>query len=184
MDHLTNYLVFHLFQWILISKDSHYWNIRWIHISTLEFNNTSKFHKFINTIQIQTLKAVLDFTLFSDVINFSLVLVKCIYTIHTPGMGNWVVSASTLLRRFDTLSVKGKSGAATNFKNSWSFDPEANPLASIVICTPSWMKSAIAVNSFSVNPLVVIAGDPMRMPPGTSALLSPGKFEMCKCWWN
>lgn len=93
-------------------------------------------------------------------------------------MGNWVVSASTLQRRLDTLSVNGKSGDETNFKNSWTFDPEANPLASIVICTPSWMQSAIAVNSLSVNPLVVIAGDPMRMPPGTSALLSPANFEM------
>lgn len=29
------------------------------------------------------------------------------------------------------------------------------------------------MNSFSVNPRVVMAGDPIRMPPGTKALLSP-----------
>lgn len=35
------------------------------------------------------------------------------------------------------------------------------------------MKSATNMKSFSVKPLVVRAGVPMRMPPGTIALLSP-----------
>lgn len=84
-----------------------------------------------------------------------------------------MVRASTLERRSDIRSVKGKSEVVTNLRNSWSFDPGASGLASRVILTPSWMKSATATNSFSVKPRVVMAGDPIRMPPGTRALLSP-----------
>lgn len=93
--------------------------------------------------------------------------------LHKPGNGYWVVKASTLLCKFNTLSIKGNSGEVTNFKKSWSFEPETNFLASRVICTPSLMKSATVTNSFSEKPRVVIAGEPMRIPPGTSALLSP-----------
>lgn len=96
----------------------------------------------------------------------------CIPT-YNPGKGNWVVRSSTLHLKSFTLSIKEKSVEATNFMKSWSFDPVTICLASSVICTPSWIKSAMAINSFSVNPLVVIAGDPMRIPPGTRALLSP-----------
>ena len=93
--------------------------------------------------------------------------------VYNPGIGNWVVRVSTLLCKSDTRSIKGKSGDVTNFMKSRSFDPETDFFASRDSCTPSWMKSAVAMNSFSENPLVVIAGDPMRMPPGTRALLSP-----------
>ncbi|KAK0570909.1 hypothetical protein LWI29_008287 [Acer saccharum] len=98
---------------------------------------------------------------------------RCIDLVHQLRIGNWVVRASTLQRRSYTLSIKEKLGDVTNFMKSWSFDPLTDCLASRVICTPSWMKSATATNSFSANPLVVMAGDPMRMPPGTSALLLP-----------
>ena len=93
--------------------------------------------------------------------------------VYNPGIGNWVVRASTLLCKSETRSVNAKSGDVTNFMKSWSFDPETDFFASRVSCTPSWMKSAVAMNSFSENPLVVMAGDPMRIPPGTRALLSP-----------
>lgn len=92
---------------------------------------------------------------------------------HKPGNGYWIVKASTLLCRSSTLSIKGNSGEVTNFMKSWSLEPETKFLASRVICTPSLIRSATVTNSFSEKPRVVIAGEPMRIPPGTSALLSP-----------
>jgi hypothetical protein len=45
---------------------------------------------------------------------------------------------------------------------------------SLAITTARWMNSATCSNSASPKPRVVSAGVPMRMPPGTMALLSPG----------
>lgn len=92
---------------------------------------------------------------------------------YNPGNGNWVVRTSTLLWRSNKRSLNGKSGDATNFKNSWSFVLGINLFASRVSWTPSWIKSAVATNSLSLKPLVVMAGAPIRIPPGTRALLSP-----------
>ncbi|RWW19379.1 hypothetical protein BHE74_00022530 [Ensete ventricosum] len=60
---------------------------------------------------------------------------------------------------------------------SLSFVPFTHALALSAIWTPSWMKSATASKSFSLRPLVVIAGVPTRIPPGTRALLSPSQHQ-------
>ena len=93
--------------------------------------------------------------------------------LQTPGMGKREVKDSTLSLRLSTLSLNGNSGDVTNLVNSPSFVPETSFLASIVISTPSLIKSATTTKSFSDSPLVVIAGVPILIPPGTNALLSP-----------
>lgn len=92
---------------------------------------------------------------------------------YTPGMGNWFVKASTLVLSMEMASLRANAGDSTESMKSLSFVPLALALASSAICTPSWMQSATILKSFSLRPLVVIAGVPMRIPPGTRALLSP-----------
>eukprot|EP00268_Persea_americana_P023366 TRINITY_DN22996_c0_g1_i1.p2 TRINITY_DN22996_c0_g1~~TRINITY_DN22996_c0_g1_i1.p2 ORF type:complete len:104 (-),score=18.15 TRINITY_DN22996_c0_g1_i1:526-837(-) len=69
--------------------------------------------------------------------------------------------------RSEMCEPSENSGDCRKSKKSLSIVPLIEPLASSAICTPSWMKPAAAMESFSLNPLVVIAGVPMRMPPGT-----------------
>lgn len=67
-------------------------------------------------------------------VHSSKILFSCSYR---PGKGNCLVRSSTRLCKSNTLSFKGKSGEARNFKKSWSLDPGADFLASSAICTPS-----------------------------------------------
>lgn len=111
---------------------------------------------------------------FIDITNYSENTVGLLIDIaQRPGKGNWVAKSSTLRFKSNTWLINGKSGAVMNLRKSWSFGLGDNFLASWVIFTPSCMKSATNMKSFSVKPLVVRAGVPMRMPPGTIALLSP-----------
>lgn len=58
---------------------------------------------------------------------------------------------------------------------SFNLVPTHEPFALRPIWMPSWMKSATLMKSCSWNPRVVRAGDPMRIPPGRTALLSPAQ---------
>lgn len=58
---------------------------------------------------------------------------KILTFLHKPGNGNPTVKASTLFRRFDTLSIDMKSGDGTNFIKSWGLEPEDNFFVSRVI---------------------------------------------------
>ena len=60
---------------------------------------------------------------------------------------------------------------------------EAAPALAWAIWMPRCRKSATCTKSASRKPRVVRAGVPTRMPPGTTALWSPGTLFLFRVMW-
>ena len=76
--------------------------------------------------------------------------------------------------------MSARSLAARYSLKSLSLGPSAAALHSMAISTPLWMRSATRVKSSSSMPRVVMAGAPMRMPPGMSAEVSRGTLFLLR----
>mmetsp|Transcript_4710 Transcript_4710/g.11943 ORF Transcript_4710/g.11943 Transcript_4710/m.11943 type:complete len:206 (+) Transcript_4710:461-1078(+) len=96
-----------------------------------------------------------------------------------PMAGNWLAKVST---SFFKAVISGHSCSSSAALKSFSFGPTLD-LMSAVILTALSTKSATCTKSCSMNPLVVRAGVPILMPPGTRALVSPGTVFLLAAMW-